>query len=1118
MALHSGDLLIVPSRTVGCTARSAHSNAAESGSPRRTRRTRWAVVVGLATLAAVVVFASWYRPGQIILFWDQTFPLSPALDIRTAASLWHIGSGFGQENGTSFALLPYFGLVWLLEAALRSASLAQATLYFMILSSSLIGFYVLAMFLLERACAQAVRWPVHAAALLASVFYTFNPYSIFFEWRIVNSVVFLQALLPWWLLALLWWTSPSGRERVIGQSLVMFGLVTVAMSPGLSNPGMLPVVLVIAATILVHRAPHVALGRLAVACVLFLASDAFALVPLLSSVTASVREASYGGTLSALLQNSGGLTPLNVLRLIGTLPITETYRGEPDYPWAYIYAGRGWWALFTALPLIPLGLAGAGLWRRRCWKNHRVVAVVVAAIALLLAAEGTNGPTGALFLFVFLHVHLFQAYRDPFSEFGFGAMTLLALLLGFGILAWTSNRSVGIMPAWVGPAAYVAALLAIGGFAWPMFSGAVFRSAGPVRPGAYVAMPRSLGRVARLLQRDDRSDAAVLTFPQELTPLQSGRWVAGYVGFDPLVSLTERPQISTLLSGTGESQAVAVLYKDFALAPARALVQARDLGVRYLLFRWDNNYRFGGVGSPEGLKQLSIAIRATGQVRVVFSSARDMLLYIGGRRGTRAVGASALLGSGNSAAVPAEAGRSVVLPSLESGAANGAVAAFAQARLDVGSPQLRVYPHSNSVALSIVGPAEGSVRVPLSLRPSVRFLVLRVSGSGGAVVSVAASQYTGGQFVVGGYLSLVNPSPEGGLSVRLHGPATLVYALSALTFRPNVLNIHLTGTPRRQADMVVSQVLGLASLPVFHGPSTMEVHSVPGGRSPTIGSYYAPWLASLSNTNYSLSLSFNTGTSQMYVAGAMVTNGVYQYGAPLKVVSVVGRGASSAGGLIEAPDGGVAYLQAGSVRPYNTMYLVLTGGSPAYGTVRVSKLQMVKQVPGIATDVTSLSTRFGAVMPIGGNRMVPLLMLPRVGEVVVRAAELTSPTVAVVLPEDFASGWQLQVRVGGGRWRVASADHVVADGFLDSWVWAPRQVLGPHGNNYGSLPRVELRAEFVDQSVVGQGLLVSGAGLLLSVLLALGACWRERGSHLFANRGPSRRSRPGGPRQDRGRT
>ena len=86
---------------------------------------------------------------------------------------------------------------------------------------------------------------------------------------------------------------------------------------------------------------------------------------------------------------------------------------------------------------------------------------------------------------------------------------------------------------------------------------------------------------------------------------------------------------------------------------------------------------------------------------------------------------------------------------------------------------------------------------------------------------------------------MLNPPAGGGITVPLHGAATLVYDLAALSFRPNELDIHLMGTEAGRAQMAVSRVLGVASLPHFEGASRIEVRGLGAGSNQRVTAYYA---------------------------------------------------------------------------------------------------------------------------------------------------------------------------------------------------------------------------------------------------------------------------------------
>jgi hypothetical protein len=281
----------------------------------------------LASFLISVVVLRWHRSGHLIYFWDQTFPLDPGRNLQSLLSVWHSEYDFGRADPTSVALLPYFSLVWALNAVTGSLSLAQTGVHLLMLVSGALGAYWLSRELIHRS--GLLREPsaavVGMASIASAVVYTFNPYAIFFEWRIVNSVIFLTGWLPWWLLCLVRYL-----DRRSVPSLATLGLLSFLMSPGLSNPAFLVVVGVIAIAVALSTDQRVRWRLLIPPAVLFLLVSAFWVIPVVAQFRATEAVGTYGGVTSALEGNSSNLSISNVIRFIGVSPFSEEYRGERD--------------------------------------------------------------------------------------------------------------------------------------------------------------------------------------------------------------------------------------------------------------------------------------------------------------------------------------------------------------------------------------------------------------------------------------------------------------------------------------------------------------------------------------------------------------------------------------------------------------------------------------------------------------------------------------------------------------------------------------------------------------------------------------------------------------------
>ena len=701
-------------------------------------------LIALLFACALVVFAAWFKSGKLVLFWDQTLPLDPARQLAGDLSLWHATTGFGSVSPTSVALLPYFALVAILKGALRSLVAAQAALYFLCLASSVAGFFLLLERVAERRRLRVKsQLLLHMASACGAMLYTFNTYALFYEWRIVSTLIFLQAIMPW--LCLTASIAIDGRTTVGHRWCALLGVAGLIglMAPGLSNPAMLPVVVVIMAVALVLLVERVNVCWLALTSVAAVASTAYWLVPVLANTSEIAAQGSYGGVKSALLENSRHLTLYNVIRLLGMAPITETYKGEPDYPWSYIYSGQGWWLIYSLLPVLWLVL-GVSMWRaRERLGQARLIALTLSVVLFTCAAAGANGLSGRAFLWIFDNVHVFTAYRDPFYEFGFGLVFVVSLAVFIGAISLQSSR---IWP-WIRPEKMlVLAIIAIIAMAWPLFSGAVFRGPGRIRPGAYVSFPRAFTRVELALTRDDRHGSAVLEFPEETTPLISSRWPNGFVGLDPLPLLTGLPVLDGFSNNGAVASALGTLYGEFASDPTKGAYVATELGVRWALFRFDNNYQFGGVQSTAAMHEIASTLVRDGLAKVYVNGPAEVLLRFVVHPSSAAVPTDALLASAKRRALSAVV--SPPVPYLGAASAtpwqHSVQAYYQRSSVDVGSRRLKLSVGRDQVDVRLRSPGEGSVRIPLSSVLRTRFLALHVSLSQGSGFELALSRRSHG--------------------------------------------------------------------------------------------------------------------------------------------------------------------------------------------------------------------------------------------------------------------------------------------------------------------------------------------------------------------------------------
>jgi hypothetical protein len=1045
----------------------------------------------LASFLVGVVVLRWHHSGHLIYFWDQTFPLDPWRNLQSLLSVWHSEYDFGRADPTSVALLPYFLLVWGFDAITRSLSAAQTGVYALMLVSGGLGAYWLTRELIHRSGvvfefeSSAV---VGMASLAAAIVYTFNPYAIFFEWRIVNSVIFLTGWLPWWLLCL---TRYLDRRSI--RYLAAFGILSFLMSPGLSNPAFLVVVAFLALVVALSTAHRIRWRFLIPPAAVFLFVSAFWMMPVAAQIQATEAAGTYGGVTSALEGNSANLSVSNAIRFIGVAPITEMYRGERDYSWARLYddsTADG----FTFLPLLPLALVLYEMVGLRGYRNPTARYVVLALFGFLFFAKGVHSPGGGLFSWLFEHVPAFTAYRDPFSKFGLGLLVSYALLVGFSTYA--ALRAARRQPRMVANGILLLVTIPTLAFGWPLVTGSVFRDRGPVRPAAYAELPQDYIRVAEILKTENSEHKRILTFPQQETPLMSSLWPSGFVGFDPLRSLTQQPLISTLADESLTRQYVDAVYASFANDVDAGLRVCQRLGIGWIVIRLDNNFAFGGRGGPSALSAFVQRLTRSQIVQIEFQGDYLSLFRI----------KEPAAQTSQAVPIPAPSNQKEAYPFLTGVTVDpllgSPLAPLPRFETDVGDQRVSHHVLSNgTVLISVPGQAQGSVASSDVLLKGPLVGVTFTSSSN-ARIYVAFSKYGRTGFQLGGTAALVNPTSLRDDENSSPLPYTLLYDLRTLTFHPNRIDIHVTSADGRSGFAVLSAIHQ-------YDPKVIRSLAPSGNRGVTLNSettgkdvydFYTPWLA---HAHKYLAAEIRTkGSACFFLGGSREEDGRYVRGAVLTP-------AFGGSGLVDCEDGWYStdgqrlrvYFRI-SGGGYNYLHLNIRPGttSPSEASVDFRSVGPVAFV-GAPDDFVRLLQSSGSAAFLDSDAWtsrIPLLQLQASdGTFSSGPVEIDHPTV-VAVTERFDEGWVLEATPLDGMGSdvsLSSAQHIRVNGLTNGWILDPGWVKSNLPPSYWrATPKdgisVSLVARFTPQRYVKLGLQLSGATLALCFLASLYS-WRR---------------------------
>jgi hypothetical protein len=199
------------------------------------------------------------------------------------------------------------------------------------------------------------------------------------------------------------------------------------------------------------------------------------------------------------------------MRLVGGYLFTNSVGSQP-----FIALGKGYGSNFflvlssLTLPVLALIASFFGFVERRKW----VIIAAAATLVVLFVAKGTAAPAGEIFSWLFRHMKIMYALRDPYSKVSWLLCLGYILLAGYALdyfdrrLARHGNRIV---------IALSAAGLSVG--AWPILTGDLFW------PHAKISVPDRYAQAAHWFARHP---GRILEMPVAPNVFDTYSW--GYVG------------------------------------------------------------------------------------------------------------------------------------------------------------------------------------------------------------------------------------------------------------------------------------------------------------------------------------------------------------------------------------------------------------------------------------------------------------------------------------------------------------------------------------------------------------------------------------------------------------
>jgi len=395
----------------------------------------YAVYIIFTVLPLLIIF-HWFSSDSIIYFWDSLFPLNPANNLYHFVYLWK-ASVFAGNFDPGWSWLPYLSQIFILNTLLQSLSLSQTVLYWTLMFSSLVGFYLL----IKELIKELVLAPLFkiGISMLGAILYSYNIYVFYYSFRIFNPQEYIIAFLPLNFLALIR-LLPLGNIRgkaTAAESyivnFVVFFISSVLMIPGFSSivfflEYLLLVVAYLLVYVLIRPLTKKKFFNAAIVVILLLLIHTWWVFPMILAASSVYSLAAGIGSSIYFSLNSQLSNLANSLRVIGMPPMQN-----PIFSWENIYKPDSLFA--TSLFIFPLLILILALQIKRFKPKPLLLFIFTIFLGFLFLVKEANPPLSFIMKFGFDHIPFFGVFRDAYHKAGiyytFAYFLLVTYSLGF---------------------------------------------------------------------------------------------------------------------------------------------------------------------------------------------------------------------------------------------------------------------------------------------------------------------------------------------------------------------------------------------------------------------------------------------------------------------------------------------------------------------------------------------------------------------------------------------------------------------------------------------------------------------------------------------------------------
>jgi hypothetical protein len=224
------------------------------------------------------------------------------------------------------------------------------------------------------------------------------------------------------------------------------------------------------------------------------------------------------------------------------------------------------------------------------------------SLLLLYLVKSNSGPFGEIYLFLFTHIRLLEAFRNSFEKFSLLLPLTYSILIVYSVNFLTQKTMEFIGKKKCQIAVLLLFILINILLVFPFWNGWLFTA--PVRPsdnlsiGDYVSIPLYYTQANNWLNQI-KSDFRIIALPiggEGITQT----WNYGYSGVDPLNGIFNKSFISYIPSSVQfMSEITGQLQYNLFTDPIHFIDTMNLLNAKYLMSRTDIDYRFRGMTNPQ---------------------------------------------------------------------------------------------------------------------------------------------------------------------------------------------------------------------------------------------------------------------------------------------------------------------------------------------------------------------------------------------------------------------------------------------------------------------------------------------------------------------------------------